>query len=290
MYDGAYDSAEIPAAKTAGAIAMSYYIVGPFAASSASPGPVRGAGLGSVLNWERAPNALVGATRAQGQAIGQEALAAIDPACPRDGSVGIYFSVDVNVAMGSVAVCDECFRGINDILAGKFKVKCYAEGAVIDHLVSLGLVQGKQWLSASSSFPGYNPSDVNVCMVQQIATDVPNTDRNVVTDPYALDAWWPDGSIYGVDLDATQNQMLTDLHNWLVNGTAPGQVNEGGTIAAALETAQKLVNVIAAFRQDVDTQLAALQQQIAALPAPSGGGTSSAPTAFTGTVQLTASH
>jgi hypothetical protein len=155
--------------------------------------------MGAVLTWEVAPAALVGASRRTGYSIGVEAINAVDPACPRDGSVAIYFAVDVEVSLDAIGTCDEAFRGLNDACAPAFKVKVYGEGALIDHLVGGGLVVGKQWLSASTSYPGYAPQDTDVCIVQQVGTDVPNTDRNLVTDPYAVDAWWPVGSPYGGD-------------------------------------------------------------------------------------------
>ena len=248
MYDGAYDATEIAAAKAAGAIAMSHYLVGPYASTSAQPAAIRADGLGAVMNWERDPTALIGASRAQGQAIAQEAIAAVDPGCPRGGTVGIYFSVDAIVALSGITSCDASFLGLNDVCRGKFKVKAYGEGALIDHLVQTGLVQGKQWLSASSSFPDYNPNDLNVCMTQQVGTDVPNTDKNIISDPHALDAWWPDNSPYGADMPLSQADADLVVATLLDHGMNSAGFN--GTLG-------QLLGVVAGMKPELDAVKAA---------------------------------
>jgi len=161
-----------------------------------------------VPNWEGWANELVGESYAQGQADAREALAALPTGIPRNGSVKIYFSIDVLVAYNGITKCDEAMRGVNSIVrpAG-FQTGVYAEGALIDRYVKLGLAQGKQWLSGSSSFPGFDPKSPNVCIVQShdangnwMNSPVPGTDVNTVTDPHAIGAWWPDGSPYEGDI------------------------------------------------------------------------------------------
>ncbi len=205
-YDGAY-SPDLATCKAHGAIAMMHYLTGRFAATSAQPHAIRAAGMGAVLNWEVAIDALVGVSRVRGQAIGRDALDAVDADCPRDGSVGIYFSVDTDVPENALGACDAGFAGVNDVVrpAG-LQVKTYAEMGLLLHLVGRGLVQGKQWLLMSEGFspPGsYQPWSPHVCAVQMhdaagnwIGTDLLGTDRNTVTDPYALGAWWNPGSPY----------------------------------------------------------------------------------------------
>lgn len=71
-------------------------------------------------------------------------------------------------------------------------------------------------------------------------------------------------------LTPLQAQQLTDLHNWLSGGTAPGQANEGGTIATDLETDQGLVNqanLAAANLQALKDAVAAVKAELDAVKA-----------------------
>lgn len=201
-----YDAAVAPKGvnwRQHGALALSHYLTGSYATSSPQIQATLDAGLGVNLNWERMANALVGASRAQGQTFARDALAAIPKSCPRDGaSVSVKFSVDVEVAKSNIGICDDAFRGCNDVLRGEgLMVACYAEGALIEHLHGLGLVQGKQWLSASGAFPGFDANGPHVGAVQShdaagnwIGTDVHGTDRNTLIDPANFGIWWPAGS------------------------------------------------------------------------------------------------
>ena len=200
-YDAAY-SPDLAQCIARGAIAMTHYVSGIYSGTSPQPAATRAAGMGAVLNWERMPGALVGLSRSGGQAVGREFLNSADPACPQDRTVAAYFSVDLDVLAGNLSSCDQAFLGIRDVLQG-FRVAVYGEGDLIDHLVGVGILDGKHWLSMSEAFGGFNAQSPNVCLVQMhdgvgnwIGTDMPGTDRNTVTDVHALGAWWPTGSPY----------------------------------------------------------------------------------------------
>lgn len=223
MYDAAFAPANLAIWKRPNVIAGSHYVTGSYASSSAQPHALRAIGLGAQLNWERMPAALVGATREHGRNIAVEFLSGLDKDCPRNGSLGAYMSVDVDVPNNTAGYssCDEGFRGINDVLrpqAGPlFMVKTYGEIGLIEHLVAAGLVQGKQWLSMSEGFstPGhYGATSEHVCMVQMhdsrgnwIGTDLLSTDRNTITDPHAAGIWWPDNSPYATEDDMSPEDV-----------------------------------------------------------------------------------
>jgi hypothetical protein len=271
MFDGAYDADMIDECKAAGGIAMSHYLTGTHAGTSAQPHAIRAKGMGAVENYERAAGELVGASRSDGQDIARRALGGVDPDCPRDGTIAVYFSVDVAVALRDITACDNGFAGINDILGSAFIPKTYAEGALIDHLVGKGLVQSKQWLSASSSYPGYNPDSGNVCMVQQVGTFVPKTDRNLITDPYAIGAWWPDNSPYVLGDDPMAGITLDEIADAVWHHKMQGQLTTDyqadqlitdirAIIAAVRDNASSAANHAAA----ADTQTDGLAAQFAA--------------------------
>lgn len=195
--DAAYQP-NLAAVRAAGAIAINGYLTGKFATTTTSPAAAHAAALGWIATYEEGPAELVGATRAQGVAVGEKIAAAWRThGIPDDGSVAVFPSVDIRVAAADAASCDNGWMGIRDVLKSGASLRGYAEGAVIDHLAARGLVDGKCWLSASSSYPGYNVHDENVCMIQQVGSSVGGTDTNhIITDPYALGAWWPPGSPY----------------------------------------------------------------------------------------------
>ncbi len=196
-YDAAY-APDLAKVKAAGGIAINGYLTGLYATSTTQPAAARAAGLGYVATYEEGPSELVNASRAAGQTVGVRILTAFKAkGLPLDGSVAVYPSADVNVA--NPDACNAAWRGIRDVLAGKVSVRAYAEGAVIDALAGAGLLDGKCWLAAPTSWPGYTSDDANVCMIQLVGTDVAGTDRNhIIVDPHALGAWWPEGSEYAL--------------------------------------------------------------------------------------------
>lgn len=209
----AYDAAFAPNLDLVvqhGGVAVNHYLTGSYASTSCQPAAAHAANLGSILTYEEGASELVGASRNDGQVVGRKILSALQgQGVPLDGTVAVYPSVDIEVAAGAVGACDQAFLGIRDVLAGKVSIRCYGEGALIDHLAAMHLTDGPGWLSGSTSFPGYQPDDVNVCLVQT-AGDIPGTDKNLVTNIAALGAWWPAGSQYSEDpfmADLTPSQL-----------------------------------------------------------------------------------
>lgn len=271
LFDAAY-APSLSAVKRAGGVAMNGYLTGLYANTTAQPAAVRAAGLGFLPTYEEGPAELVGATRSTGQAVGRKILSAFTAKrLPLDGSVAVYPSVDVSVAIDGTDhdadACNEGWRGIRDVIAGKISVRAYAEGAVIDALVNAGLVDGKCWLAAPSSWPGYRPTDANVCVVQEVGSPVGGTDRNhLVTDPHALGAWWPDGSPYGGDMALTN----TDVENvWKYRLL----MDDGKTTWQANHVLKRAYTQAEAARVDVVElagRLATLEQLVAGTATQSG--------------------
>ena len=277
MYDAAYgQTLDLPDCRRRGAIAISHYVTGQYATTSPQPAAIRAAGMGALLNWERTAGALVGLSRFGGQAIGREFLNVADPACPQDGTVAGYFSVDVDVAAGNLDACDQAFLGIDDVLRGHFRTAVYGEGDLIDHLVSSNILHGKHWLSMSEGFGGFNAMSPNVCVVQMhdaagnwIGTDLPATDRNTVTDPYALNAWWNDGSPYtqqeAADMTPDQAKQLDDLHSRLAKFDI--EAYQIGATTPAIAAIRAQTQVLAANVTALQNTVAALKDQIGQIPA-----------------------
>jgi hypothetical protein len=249
-FDAAY-SPDLAKVAAAGGIAVNGYLTGKFVNTTTQPAAALAAGLGFIPTYEEAQAELVGASRATGQAVGNKIAAAFRAkGLPDDGSIAVYPSVDVNV--GNAAACDQAFRGIKDVLGNGVSLRCYSEGIIIDRLVAAGLVDGKCWLAAPTSWPGYNASDGNVCMVQQVGQFIPgySTDRNLITDVGAIGAYWPAGSPFAGSsqggflmalTDAEQAEalgILRDLHQ----AVSPGQTTAGGTLAAILPGVQAALN------------------------------------------------
>lgn len=261
-FDAAY-APDLAKVKAAGGVAVNGYLTGRYESTTTQPAAARAAGLGWIATYEEAASELVGASRATGQAVGQKILAAFKRlSIPLDGTVAVYPSVDVYD--GTPTDCNTAWQGIRDVIAGKISVRVYAEGAVIDALHKGGLLDGPGWLSASTGYPGYNPGDPNVCMVQLTGqSPVSGTDADhLITDPHALGAWWPDGSPYGAQVALTQAdiQLLLDtpvydpitktnkpLRNFIVGGYVEGL--EARTGLAAQLTA--LAAQVTALQQTV---------------------------------------
>jgi len=204
-YDAAYQP-DLTSVKAAGGIAVNGYLTGRYATTTSTPAHALAAGLGWWATYEEDPAELVDATRAVGQQVGQKILAAFKAlrdntgsALPLDGSLAVYPSVDTSVL--DPTACDQAWLGLRDVLAGKVSVRYYGQGSIGDHLRRSGLLDGPFWLAAPTSWPGYSATDPNVCVVQEVGTNVPSTDRNhLITNPSALGALWPDGSPYGGDV------------------------------------------------------------------------------------------
>ncbi|SDJ08102.1 hypothetical protein SAMN05444157_1635 [Frankineae bacterium MT45] len=195
-YDAAYMAANIKAVLAKKPLFLPLYTDGPYAASQALVDEIHGNGSGILWNHERSPSQLSGGRPAGVQAA-HDAMAAIAArGTPMDGTVGCIYSVDLSVAAADFYRYDAGFDGINDTHAGHLKAGCYGEGALIDHLVAGKRVQLKSWLSASKSFPSWNPASPNVGLYQLVGTDVPNTDKDIITDPTHLGVWWAPGSPY----------------------------------------------------------------------------------------------
>lgn len=206
MYDAAFETKHLPLMKRKKAIAVSHYVSGSFEFTSPQPEATRALGMGSLQNWERSAGAMVGASRSDGRGFGAEFMAHVNKKIPQNKSVAAYFSVDVDVLSGKMNSTDDCLRGINDEIGKYFSLRIYGEIELIEHVCIADLVDGPCWLSMSEGFSPrgkYNVQSPFVSVVQMhgsdgswIGTDIPATDRNTVTQPYELGAWWPQGSKY----------------------------------------------------------------------------------------------
>lgn len=282
MYDAAY-APSLAAVKAHGGIGMSCYLTGAYASTSPQPKALRAAGLFALGNYERGAGELVTCGYDRGVQIGKEAATAyIAKGAPRNTRLtpanrrlAIYFSVDVNARPSTFPAIGKAFDGIKKGLAGRFEPRVYGEGALIDYLVKTKRVTGPQWLSASSSFPGYDPSSPHVGLVQKVGTPVHGTDQDVITcHPSELGAWWPAGSpLQEVDPLAgyTLDQIADAVVGKLVTNAYGGHPSVGRILAAI----DKHVNDTAALVKAANTAVAApggllarvatLQAQTAAL-------------------------
>lgn len=197
MYDAAY-APDFAKVKAKGGIAVNGYLTGLYENTTSQAADAHKAGLGFVPTYELGADELVNAPRTKGQEVGRRILAAFKrEGIPTDGTVAVYPSVDVNVS--SATACDKAWRGIRDILAGKIQVRYYGEGRIGDHLFDTGLLDGKYWLAAPSSWPGYDGANdtKRVCLLQLVGTPVPGTDKNqIIGNPADIGAWWPAGHQY----------------------------------------------------------------------------------------------
>lgn len=219
--------------KANGGIAENVYVSGAYAQDAARVTGSRNAGLGPWPNYERGLWELVdsGNDYQAGVTAGQIGIAdAIRCGFPANGSIWFPFSIDVSLDPTRYGEAGNAFRGIQAVNAGRYRISCYGQGGLISYLKANGFIHEKGWLSASTSFPGYNASSPDVCIWQQIGNFIPgySTDRNVITDPYALGAWWPAGSPYlGGDqfmwTDAEQAEILA-----VVRALSRGYVPPGG--------------------------------------------------------------
>jgi hypothetical protein len=199
-YDGA-SAFDLAAAKRHGAVLITGYIVGhPGGFNPIDQQRIRqihALGMGFLPNWERGAAYLVNCSKADGVAAGREALAALRAlGVPDDGTVACPFSWDVSIDPSRYAHCGDVADGIIAGLAGHYLFSAYGQGGLIDYLARTGRLQAEGWLSASTSFPGYDAASPRVALVQRIGSPVAGTDQDLVTDPANVHAWWPANSPY----------------------------------------------------------------------------------------------
>lgn len=298
-FDGA-SPFDLAAAKNAGAVAITGYIVG----NPGGFGPInkarveqiRSMGMGFVPNWERGAAYLISCGKPGGVAAGQETVAALRAlGVPDDGTVACYFSWDAYVQPGQYSACGAVADGIIEGLAGHYLFDAYGQGGLIQYLIMSGRIRHglKSWLSMSEGFPGFNVDwSTYVAMVQQhhadgswFASPVAGTDVNTVLDPHALGAWWPASSPYASSGDivldtATQTQITAIVRevlreelpriagvirwgsrNAAYNATNAGQLVDGLGIQG---TIQKAVAAQQTAQVDVAALAAALAPQFGA--------------------------
>lgn len=285
LFDGADPTFDLDKAKAAGAIAISVYIVGNPGgmahADAARVAAIRAKGMGVLPNWERAADFFSTCSVAAAQGAGAEAqVAARSLGFPTDGTVQVPFSFDFDCPSSRFPEMGQKVDAIAAGLTTAFIPMVYAQIDLIDYLVSHGHLHGKQWLMGSTWGNAYHP-DSNVCIVQShdatgqlwLNDPVPSTDINTVTDPYALKAWWPDGSPYGGG-SMTQPQIdeimarfdkidnrLTALFQVDTNGD--GKPDITGTVQGADRyTIAPLVAPITAQLNELATQLQAVQTSV----------------------------
>lgn len=247
LFDGADPTFDLDKAKAAGAIAISVYIVGDPGgmahANAQRVAEIRSKGMGVLPNWERAANFFSTCSVADAKGAGAEALAAARSlGFPADGTVQVAFSFDFDCPSSRFPEMGQKVDAVSAGLTTAFIPMVYAQIDLIDYLVTHGHLVGKQWLMGSTWGNAYHP-DSNVCLVQShdatgqiwLNDPVPSTDINTVTDPYALLAWWPDGSPYGgltvsdiTDILARLDAIDTHLHNQDVRITSLFQVDTNG--------------------------------------------------------------
>ena len=248
-------------------VAVACYLTAKFAVPSTWPAQIRGRGWVAVANYEEAADELVTCGRAGGQQVGARAMAAAE----RDGfpaGSSIFYSVDVNVPASQFPQVGAAFDGINDVTRGHYCTHVYGEGALIDYLVRTGRVCVGNWLSASASFPGYNPQSPNVGMYQLAgASPVPNTDQNIITNLPALHAWGSptDGALTMTDISAADAATVVQAAKVIVAEHETfdklawaelGDANNAGVrqlLAATLTRLQGLDAAVAAVKAELDT-------------------------------------
>lgn len=213
-YDGAtpWSPVRLRQAKQHGAIAVSVYIVGTPGgmphADKADVAAALSAGLGVLPNWERAADFFRTASIADCTNAGKEALAACRAVrLPDDGSVGVAFSFDYEVAVGRYAHATDQLKACGDGMGGHYQPLGYAQIDLINYWAAHGM-PGPHWLMgstwrASSQFTKAEVGSAHVAMVQShdangnwLNSPVAGTDVNTVTQPHKLAAYWPAGSPY----------------------------------------------------------------------------------------------
>jgi hypothetical protein len=247
MYDAAYQP-DLDKVLAAHGIAISRYFTGPnpaFVWKRVTPQQVTdtlGKGLGMVCNTEGSADPLSAADAAgvtykeYGKLLAQWGLTDL-VRCGIPAGIGVadYFSVDVYTDPSRYPDVRDMFDGINEVIprAG-YLTKVYSQGGLIDYLCAQHRVDGKQWLAAPTSWPGYKEAlaGPNLAMVQLVGSPVAATDQNKILDPYAIGAYWPDGSPYGGEVPLTDDDVKKI---WAYALTPPAG---GASISAGLRLAE----------------------------------------------------
>lgn len=179
------------------------------------------AGKGILANHENAQNELTLGFDA-GVAAAYKAMNAvkdwpIKPPC-------IYYSADLDLDPSSKeydAVL-QAFDGINQTQNGEYQASCYGQGSLLHDLTVNHLIQTKGWLSSSTAYPGYDRQSPFVGMYQLVGSDIPNTDKNIITDLGSLGVWLPQSPRKG-------KEMSFHANNGDANAYATYVINDGWT-------------------------------------------------------------
>ena len=258
-YDGA-SPFSLSDAKAKGAILITGYIAGhpggydPI--SKARVNEIRAAGMGFLPNWEIGADYLVTCGKSGGLAAGKQAVAALTSlGVPYNGTIAVVFSWDTYIQPAQYAQCAQVADGIIEGLAGKYLFSAYGQGGLLSYLSETGRMKVKGWLSASSGFPGYDPTASYVGLVQETSTNVPGTDRDhIITDPHNIGAWWPDGSPYGDDVALTTDQALQLANASRFAEAACSRVQAmQGVQASQNDALATLVTRVAALQAELDS-------------------------------------
>jgi hypothetical protein len=219
VYDGA-SAFDLDVAKANGGAACTGYIVG-------SPGgfahidrarvdQIRAKGMGFSPNWERAADAFLTYSVGECGQAGVEALNACN-ALGVPAGVRVSFSIDTQVPAGRFPEMAQKLDAAQAGMGGRHPAFLYGQSDLIDWLGAnpgSTKLRGKHWLMMSTWNQPYNIRSPFVCMVQEHNLDgswhsspVPGTDSNLLIDPYALGAWWPDNSPYGGDMPLSADDV-----------------------------------------------------------------------------------
>lgn len=237
-FDGA-SAFNLAAAKRAGGICATTYIRGRPGgydhADAARVTAIRTEGMGASPNWESTADYFGTCSVTDAHWAGTDALRACrELGYPDDGTIAVSFSFDFDVPAGRYAEMGAKVRQITAGLAGHYQTMIYGQESLIVYLVVHGYITGKHWLMMSTFGQAYDPMASYFCMVQGHDINgnwiqnqaIPGTDINTVTDPYALNAWWPTGSPYstGDDMSAADIDRINTKLDRIVD--AIGQAHD----------------------------------------------------------------
>lgn len=220
VYDGA-SAFDLDAAKANGGVACTGYIVGNPGGfnhiDKARVDQIRAKGMGFSPNWERAADAFLTYSVGECGQAGVEAMQANKALGVPDG-VRTSFSIDTQVPVSRFPEMAQKLDAAQAGMGGHYPAFLYGQSNLIDWLGSNPVrtkIRGKHWLMMSTWNQPYNIRSPYVCMVQEHNLDgtwhsspVPDTDSNLLIDPYALGAWWPDGSPYASSPQYKEDDMI----------------------------------------------------------------------------------